>query len=71
MVSEHECQRALTLKRTLWGGGVLDCLDGAVLRQIEREQLRVRSVEASPPEVDVCLLGLDAAECHDLRHLGG
>ena len=65
------CQRALTQKRTLSGGGVLDCLDSAVLRQIEREQLRVRSVEASAMEVDVRLPGLDATERHDLRHLKG
>ena len=71
MVRKQACHGALTQKRTLSGGGVLDCLDSAVLRQIEREQLRVRSVEASIREVDVRLLGLDAAERHDLRHLEG
>ena len=61
-----------TKANTLWAGGALDRPDSVVPRQVKREQLRVRSVEALlPREVDVRLLGLDAAERHDLRHLEG
>ena len=40
------CQWALTERRTLGGSSVLEHPDSAVLRQVKREQLRVRSIEA-------------------------
>eukprot|EP00964_Phaeocystis_antarctica_P098807 scaffold64767_cov56-Phaeocystis_antarctica.AAC.3 len=42
---DGDCQRALTPKQTLRGGGALQRPDSAVLRQVKREQLRVRSIE--------------------------
>ena len=40
-------QRALTKRRTLGGSSVLERPDSAILRQVKREQFRVRSIEAA------------------------
>jgi hypothetical protein len=69
-MTKEECQGALTGKQTLRGSGVLERPDSVVLGQVKRKQLRVTGIEASCREVDVRLLGLDAAEGDDLRHLG-
>ena len=49
--------------------GLLQSLDRLILRQVKRQQLCISSIEASPIEVDVLLLRLDAAEGYELRHL--
>ena len=69
-MSKYVCQQGADTKANTWGSGVLERPDSAVPRQVKREQLRVRSIQASSREVDVRLLRLDAADRDDLRHLG-
>ena len=49
--------------------GLLETLDRLIFRQVERQQLGISGVEVAVREVDVFLLGLNAAEGDELRHL--
>ena len=49
--------------------GALQTLDCLILREVKRQQLRISSIEASTREVDVLLLGPNATEGDELRHL--
>ena len=71
-VVQEKCRKSAMLLgadvgQMCWGA--LQTLDHLILREVKRQQLRISIIETSAREVDVLLLGLNATEGDELRHL--